>query len=414
MDEATPDDGKILSGVRVVEIAQFAFVPTAGALLADWGADVIKVEHPARPDGQRGFLTWHGIKVDPEANPMFEHPNRGKRSVGIDLSTPDGREVFLDLVRGADVFLTNLLADTREKLGIELADIRAANPDIIYARGTAFGDKGPDRNRPGFDGTAFWINSGMAYAMTPPEFEVPLNLGVGAMGDSVSGANLAGGIAGALYKRATTGKPSEVDVSLASSAWWAAGSQVGMEVHGNQSIRNHMPRAGGMPVNPFLGYFKTADGGTICLFVMQAGLFLRDTFEHLDLGHLADDPRFANFEKLVENAAAASNYITEALASQPLAYWRERLRTLKGQWAAVQSFLDLAQDEQALANDMLFEVEAADGSSLRLARGPVQFDRQAVSTSRAPQAAEHTETVLLEMGLDWNRIEDLKRSGAIA
>ena len=404
-----------MKGVRVVEVAQFMFAPSAGALLADWGADVIKVEHPVHADGQRGFIRWNNVVFDPNRNPMLEGCNRGKRSVGIDIAKPEGRELLYRLASTADVFLTNFLPSVRAKLGIDVEQIRAANPNIIYARASAFGDKGPDRDRSGFDGTVFWSHSGIAYAMTPEILEAPVTQGIGGFGDQVGGMNIAGGVAAALFHRAQTGEALEIDVSLLSSAWWAANASINTVADTSQVTRPPTPQLGGASANPFIGHFKTADDRIISLFIMQPGPFIRDTFEHLDLPELADDPRFADALKLIENWQAANDYMVKAFASQPLAYWRERLHTMAGQWAAVQSLLDLVNDQQAIDNDMLFEVEAGNGGDpVRLTRGPVQFNREPTSTTRAPQAFEHTETVLLDLGLGWDEIEALKGKGAIS
>ena len=158
-----------MEGVRVLEVAQFTFVPAAGAILADWGADVIKVEHPVRGDTQRGFINMGGFQLDPDRHPLIEHPNRGKRSVGIDVSTPGGQEVLYEIAKTADVFLTNYMPAQRQKNKFDIEHIRAANPNIIYARGSAYGDKGAERDTGGFDGTAFWTRSGVGHALTPEE-----------------------------------------------------------------------------------------------------------------------------------------------------------------------------------------------------------------------------------------------------
>ncbi|MDE2301317.1 MAG: CoA transferase [Sphingomonadales bacterium] len=406
---------QVLKGVRVLEVAQFVFVPSAGAILADWGAEVIKVEHPLRGDAQRGMVTIGGVRFDPRVNPMMEHPNRGKRSIGIDIATPAGRDLVHALARDCDVFLTNYLPAARQKLGIDVEHIRAANPAIIYARGSAYGDKGPDRNRGGFDSTAFWIHSGIAHAFTPQEYDVPLTQGIGGFGDSIAGMNLAGGIAAALFHRSQGGAPSEVDVSLLSSAWWASGQVLDTYVESGQQLRVSVPRAGGSAFSPFLGHYKTGDGRVISLFILVPGPYIRDTFTHLGLARMAEDPRFSTAEALMANAAAAGEAIAAAFARHGFDYWREHLKTMKGQWAAVQSLVDLGGDEQALANDMFFEVERIDGAGhLRIARGPVQFDHAPVETCRAPQAAEHTEAILLELGLEWEAIERLKAEGTIA
>ena len=156
---------KVMEGVRVLEVAQFTFVPAAGAILADWGADVIKVEHPVRGDTQRGFLYMGGIQLQADRHPLMEHPNRGKRSVGIDVSTPGGQEVLYEIAKTSDVFLTNYMPAQRQKNKFDIEHIRAANPDIIYARGSAYGDKGAERDTGGFDGTAFWTRSGVGHAL---------------------------------------------------------------------------------------------------------------------------------------------------------------------------------------------------------------------------------------------------------
>ncbi|OBY33137.1 CaiB/BaiF CoA transferase family protein [Mycolicibacter kumamotonensis] len=404
-----------MNGFRVLEVAQFTFVPAAGAILADWGADVIKVEHPVRGDTQRGFIRMGGFELDPDRHPLIEHPNRGKRSVGIDVSTSDGQQVLYELAATADVFLTNYLPRARQKNRFDVEHIRAANPDIVYARGSAYGDKGPERDIGGFDGTAFWTRSGVGHALSPEELGAPLSQGIPAFGDSVGGMNIAGGIAAALLHRERTGQALEVDVSLLSTAWWAAGASVTQGMETGEAMRASMPHSGGSPANPFLGNYTTSDGGTINLCIVSPTGYIRDTFEHLGIPEAADDPRFCDVLPLMENADAASELILAAIGAKPFAYWRQHLKTMKGQWAPFQSLVDLGSDEQAIANDMIVEVQAGDGGpAFKVVRGPVQFNHEPLETTRAPQASEHTEVVLMELGMDWDRIEKLKRSGAIA
>ncbi|MDY6996551.1 MAG: CoA transferase [Actinomycetota bacterium] len=403
-----------MEGVRVLEVAQFTFVPAAGAILADWGADVIKVEHPVRGDTQRGFVNMGGFQLDPNRHPLIEHPNRGKRSVGIDVSTPEGQEVLYELAKTADVFLTNYMPQARQKNKFDLEHIRAVNPNIIYARGSAYGDKGDERLVGGFDGTAFWTRSGVGHALTPEELGGALPQGIPAFGDSIGGMNIAGGISAALFHRERTGEAVEIDVSLLSTAWWAAGASVTQGMETGETMRSTMPGTT-TSVNPFMANYQTSDGGTINLCIVSPTGYIRDTFEHLGLPELADDPRFSDVMPLIQNAEAGVELIAEAIAAKPFEYWRQHLKTMKGQWAPFQSLVDLATDEQAIANDMIVEVEASDGGKpFKVVRGPVQFNHEALETTRAPQASEHTELVLMEIGLDWDRIEALKDKGAIA
>lgn len=406
---------KVMEGIRVLEVAQFTFVPAAGAILADWGVDVVKVEHPTRGDTQRGFLNMGGIQIDPDRHPLMEHPNRGKRSVGIDVSTPGGQEVLYELAKVSDVFLTNYLPSHRQKNKFDVEHIRAANPDIVYARGSAYGDKGPERGTGGYDGTAFWTRSGVGYALTPAELGGALGQGIPAFGDSIGGMFIAGGISAALLHRERTGEAIELDVSLLSTAWWAAGASVTQGMETGEVMRTPMPGSLAPSVNPFMGNYLTSDGGTINLCIISPTGLIRDTFEHLGIPAAADDPRFSEVLPLIQNAGAAAKLIADAFAGKPFAYWRQHLKTMKGQWAPFQSLLDLAQDEQAIANDMIAEVEVASGGApFKVVRGPVQFNHEPLETTRAPQASEHTEIVLMEIGMDWDRIAALKDAGAIA
>ncbi|MDB5724270.1 MAG: frc 9 [Novosphingobium sp.] len=406
---------KIMTGIRVLEVAQFVFAPSAGAILADWGADVIKIEHPLRGDPQRGLARQGGLAVNPDRNPVLEHANRGKRSVGIDLSTAEGQALIHEIAKTCDVFLTNYLPAQRQKLNIDVEHIRAANPNIIYARASAYGDKGPEREQGGFDVTAFWSRGGIATAVTPEGLDAPLAPNMGGFGDSIGGMNLVAGVTGALFHRAQTGEAIEVDVSLMSSAWWVTGIGINTASLSGRETRNPMPRPGGSAFAPFIGNFRTSDGKFLNMFTMQPGQHYRSLFEHLGLPELADDPRFNETQALMENWAAVSQLIIAAIEAKPFAYWRKHLKTFTGQWAPVQGFLDIVQDQQALANDMLIDIAASDGGEpMKVAAGPVQFNGHATTATRSPQASEHTEEFLLELGLDWDRLDTLKQAGVIS
>lgn len=405
---------KTMQGIRVLEVAQYVFIPAAGAILAEWGADVIKIEHPIRGDAQRGLAKMGGLAINPDRNPLIEHANRGKRSVGIDVSTEKGQQLVYEIAKTADVFITNYLPADRQKLKVDLEHIRAANPNIIYVRGSAYGDKGDEREVGGFDFTSFWSRSGIAWSMTPEQFEAPLMQGIGGFGDSMAGMNVAGGVSAALFHRAQTGEAIEVDVSLLSTAWWASGVAVNTASLSNKVTRNAMPSTGSSPGVPLIGYYKTSDGETINLFTMQPGPHFRSLFEHIGRPELANDPRFSDVPALMENWQQVGDILKEAFGSKPFAYWKEHMKTYSGQWAPVQNFIEFAADKQAIDNDMYIDLEAIDGGEpMKVVRGPVQFNKQAAKATRAPQASEHTETFLTELGLDWDQLEVLKAEGVI-
>ena len=195
-----------MQGVRVVEVAQYTFVPAAGAVLAEWGAEVIKVEHAERGDAQRGLFTVGSMSAGGPFAPLMEHPNHNKRSIGLALEVPEGLEILHRLVRNADVFLTNFLPDARSRLHIDVEDMREVNPQIIYVRGTALGVRGEDRTRPGFDGISYWYRAGSAFGATPPNVEGIVPMPAPAYGDSIGGMTIAGGVSAALFARERTGE----------------------------------------------------------------------------------------------------------------------------------------------------------------------------------------------------------------
>ncbi len=397
-----------LDGIRVLEVAMYGFVPSAGAVLAEWGADVIKVEHAVTGDPQRGLRQTGMLRVDGDPNPNIEHANRGKRSIGLDIGVPAGRDVLYELARKSDVFLTSFLPGHRRKFGIDVDDIRAVNSDIIYARGSALGPRGEEAERGGYDMTAFWCRAGTAATVTPRGFDGVIGPPGPAYGDTISGTNLAGGIAAALLRRERTGEPSVVDVSLLGSGLWSLGHTVALTVHLGQRMEGLPPGVHGSPFNPLVGLYPTSDGRYISLVMMQPDKFWADVCRHVDRPELAADPRFATAELIAAHTAEGVEILRQAIAARTLAEWSERFATLAGPWAPVQDTLQAAHDAQILANEYLVRA-----GELDLVANPVQFDVAAPQTGPAPAFAEQTEEILIELGLDWDRIIELKTAGAV-
>ncbi len=400
-----------LAGFRVLEVAAWTFVPAAGAVLADWGADVIKVEHPVGGDPQRGLISMGLVPGGPGAvNYIIEQPNRGKRSIGLDISTDEGRQLLYRIVETSDVFLTSFLPATLDKLKIDVASIRAVNPDIVYARGTGQGPHGPDRGKGGYDGATYWARGGVANALTPADSEWPVG-GRPAFGDLAGGMAIAGGIAAGLLQRATSGVAPIVDVSLLGLAMWQLSPDiVASGLYGGDPMpkfdRSSSP-------NPLVGNYRTSDGRFITLMMLQADRFWPDFCEHIGRPDLITDPRFADGAARYANAGECIAVIDEVFASRTFEEWKQALATLSGVWAPGQMTSELVDDVQVKANGYLARVDRADGKSYDLVANPVQMDETADPLVAAPEHGQHTEEILLELGLDWDQIIAHKDSGAI-
>jgi crotonobetainyl-CoA:carnitine CoA-transferase CaiB-like acyl-CoA transferase len=403
----------VMKGVRVLEVAQFWFVPSAGAVLADWGADVLKIEHPVRGDGQRGLAT-SGVTMDLRGvDFLVQQPNRGKRSVGIDIATPGGLELLYRLAERCDVFLTNFLPEARRKLGIDVEQIRACNPRIIYVRGHGHGDAGPERELGGYDATSFWTRSGIAAALTTPEMSEPASQRA-AFGDGVGGMTIAGGVAAALFHRERTGEAKVVDVSLLSTAMWVLSPDIVASKLLPEGV-NQLPWAPrATRFNPVVNSYKTKDERWLILVHLQADRHWADLCKRIERPNLIDDVRFKDGRVRFENRGACIAELDKAFAQKTLAEWRVAFEGMEGPWAPMQTPRELHDDRQALANGYLQEIDGGARGRFTLVRSPVQFDAQRAELARGPEMGEHTDEVLTEkLGLTMEQLLAYKASGAI-
>jgi len=403
-------EGGPLDGVRVVEVASHVFVPVAGALLAEWGASVVKVEHPETGDPYRGLVTAGLHTLHEGFDPFFQSANRSKRSVGIDLGHPDGRGLLSRLIAGADVFTTNLRTDARRRLRLDVPDVRADNPSVVYVRGTAFGPRGPDSARGGYDTGSYWARSGMQHAFTAPDAPWPAPTRP-AFGDLVGGLALAGAVGTALYRRAVTGEPSVVDASLLGTGIWQVGPDVVNARLGDDTHARRPDRS--TTWNPLMLPYRTADDRFVALMVLAPDRHWADLCARLGRPDLAGDPRFADLDTRRRHAGACVEVLDSAFAARPLAFWRAALADFGGEWAVVEAPADVHDDPQVRANGYVAAVAMGDDVSLPMVTSPVQFDERPGTPRRAPEHGEHTEEVLLELGLTWDEISALKDRGAV-
>jgi crotonobetainyl-CoA:carnitine CoA-transferase CaiB-like acyl-CoA transferase len=392
-------------GIRVVELAQWVFVPTAAMLLADWGADVIKIE-PKTGDAYGGLAT-QGIGRDGErgVNLALALVNRGKRSMVLDLHNEQGLEVMHRLLEQADVFVTNLRGPALERLGLDAGTLTARYPRLVYARGTGYGTRGPDADRSGYDSSAFWARGGLAHVLTPTDAPHPI-VQRGAMGDRNAGTALAFGMAAALLRQARTGKGSVVDTSLLATAVWTLASDVMTSLEGR--VAGEIPRW----VNPVFGTYATSDGRHIQLTMMESDRYWDVFCRALGRSDMVDDPRFVDLAARSANKEACIAELQDEFGKRTFAECKAMLGAVDLPWAPVQSIEELIEDPQVVANGYIGEVTIDGGPTYRIPTAQVQLDGRPVEMRRAPEVGEHTEAVLLELGYSWDEIMELSEQGA--
>lgn len=404
----------VMDGVRVIEVADYVFVPAAGAILADWGADVIKIEHHEHGDLMRGLKTFHSPKDGSVKafNPVMEAANRGKRSIGLNLASDEGRAVLADLVKSADVFLTSKLESTRRKLKIDVADIRGHNDQIVYARGSGHGVRGPEADKGSFDALDFWYRSGMGMASKPHGFEHVPAMPAPAFGDNTGAMNVAGGIAAALFHRERTGNGTVVDVSLLASGMWTLGGAIAVSKLYDAPMEQP---ALDSTVNALVGTYATSDGRWLAFCCLQAAKYFPDLCRVLDRPELAVDDRFASAVGQQENACVLREILVAVFATRTYEDWLSRLDDFEGQWAPVQDALSVVTgDEQVAANDYVAQTISSTGDAFSLTRSPVQFDETPAPVGRPPEFNADGDALLAELGLSEERILELKIANAVA
>ena len=422
-----------LEGIKVIDVSQVAAVPMAARHLADFGADVVHVENPIAGDSWRVYQAAQAagdLAAPSDFDYNWETYNRNKRSVTIDLAQEGGREVVYRLLKQADVFVTNLRPFELKRYGLEYETLSGLNPRLIYGGVTGYGMKGPEKDAPAYDATALWARSGIPYMLT-----IPGTAGPGfrpAFGDNVAALALAYGIMTALDVREKTGTGQEGEVSLVHTGLY----QLSFDVAGALATgldyadwRNDPPpemvakaRAAVAPIaafyrrksrNPLATLYLTNDMRGIYVVALQPDRYWARLCRAIEREDLVDDPRFNSYDARAENRETLYEILDEAFAGRTLDEWKPRLAGIPH--APLQTIKEAIDDPQARANDFFVAYEHPTHGRIEGIASPVKLDKTPASVRMAaPEFAQHTEEVLLEIGYDWEDIARFKELGVIA
>ncbi|MBT8355990.1 MAG: CoA transferase [Desulfofustis sp.] len=402
---------KGLEGIKVIEVGGAFAMPLAGMLMGSWGAEVIHVEPPGRGDLQRHLLAagMAGWARPHEVNYIWEHVDRNKKSLTINLKAHEGQEIIHRLAADADVFLNNLRPYEMDKFNLGYEKISSANPKIVYANLTGYGQRGPEKNTGGYDSVAFWARSGVMDLMHEPD-SAP-NISRPAYGDSITSQSLLAGVMAALFIRERTGEGQEVEVSLYNSAIFALGTDLsGCLITGEDSVR---PTRKTMS-NPIRNIYPTSDDRWIMLGMTTSQPYWPNFCQAIEGSELTDDPKYATPEARAENASELVDIIEGIFRTKTYAQWRDILSLNKLIWAPLQTPLEVTQDDQAIANDFFCEWDHPEYGSIKLLNNPIKLSRTPASNiCKAPDLGEHTDQILTGLGFTSEKIEELRNSGVI-
>jgi formyl-CoA transferase len=394
----------IFSGLKVVDFSTFIAGPGAGVILSDFGAEVIKVEPPAGDF----WRTGNKIPIEPMADEPYQWhlSNRNKRSLVLDLKSPSANEVLFELANWADVFIVNTPHEARKRLGLEYEEVSGWNPRLIYADLTGFGEKGPDAGLPGFDLTAYWARSGLLYLAR--DEGAPPTWPVSGSGDNATAVSIYASIVTALYRREKTGKGSYVTTSLLASGVWAASVMVGGALAGAKLPALHDREH---PANAGANVYRASDG-TWFVLVLQPNRIV-NFVKAIDRPDILADPRFSDPAKLAANMGELAKVLDDVFATQPMAYWSEKLGAIDITIGVVNGPEDVIKDPQLRENGIVVPLEDA-GTLTTTISSPFQVHGvDKVAARRGPRLGEHTEEILHELGFDDSSIENLRDAGAL-
>jgi crotonobetainyl-CoA:carnitine CoA-transferase CaiB-like acyl-CoA transferase len=396
-----------LSGYRVVDLSTYVAAPSCSRLLADWGADVIKVESVSG-DAFRYFGPTMFTPAKDEENPLWDMLNSNKRGLALDLKSPEGKEIFHKLLSVADVFLTNTRPEALEKLSLDYESLKDKYPRLIYAYVTGYGEKGPDVDLPGFDVVAYWARSGFMVDLVKPD-EYPMYSPAG-FGDLTVGAALFGGICAALLNRQKTGKGDKISIALYGAAIWFSGIVITtvQERYGNKYPKTRLEG------NPLAIPYRCNDGEWIMLSILEIDRYWPAFCKALGREDLLGQERFKGRQNLLDHRAELIPILEETFRSRDRDEWVRILTDADIVHAKMQHFRDTLNDEQARANGFVYETTFPNGEKALLPSTPLRsMETGPLPCQRGPWLGEHTREILNELGYSPDRLEELSKCKVI-
>ena len=400
-----------LEGLKVLEVANWVAAPSACAIMADMGAEVVKIEHPETGDPVRSVdVSSRGVVQHFSGiNSVFELLNRGKQSVAVNLEHPRGQQIVQKLAAQSDVVVTNLTPHRQERYRLRYEDVSALNERTIYLVLTGYGTEGPERDRSGFVYAAFWARSGIMASLGetggPPTLQRP------GMGDQTTSLALAAAIGMALYERERSGKGQRIDCSLLHTGMWVIGCDMMAALKSGQPVER-VPRKD--VANPLFNFYQTADGKWLQLVMIESERFWDGFCEALGIEGLENDTRFNSHNSRAQHSRELVEIIENRFASHNFEHWAARLDQQKCIWAPVQTLDEVVDDPQVHANGYTTTLTHAEAGDFQILTAPMKYERTpGKPTSTAPELGQHTETTLLGLGYTWDDIIALKEQGAI-
>ena len=404
----------MLQGLRVLELATYIAAPAAAGLMADWGAEVVKVE-PMTGCPMRAFFKSAKSSVY-DNNPVFSLDNRGKKGMALDVTSPQGASIIKKMVKDFDVFVTNIRPGGLERAGLDYASLKKINPRLVYTSVSGYGLQGEEKNRPGFDATAFWARSGLASLMTRKGTEPsPLRT---AVGDHVTALATTSAILAALVERQKTNKGRLVETSLLRTGIYALGSDMSIQL---QYGRVASTKSRNQSINPLLNFFLCKDNVWISLLPRGGDSDWKQICCAIDRPDLVEDERFTSIKLRRTNGEALVAIIEEAFAQHDLATWRQKLDAQDVIWAPVQTPKQVVEDPQAEACGAFVEVMDAQEKPFLAPAAPARFydydNKQDSLTegskSAAPELGQHNEEILEKYGYNKEDIATLRNKNII-